>query len=128
MLKIVNTSLLLLLVACSSACSTMGYYAQSIKGELEILQKSKPIVELLDQKKLPQQLLDKLDEARQIREFAINKLFLPDNGSYLRYADIGRKYVVWNVFAAPELSLDSKRWCYLVVGCLNCSHADGRQS
>lgn len=97
----------------------MGYYVQSIKGELEILHKSKPIDELLDQKKLPQQLLYKLDKARQIREFAIKELFLPDNGSYQQYADIGREYVVWNVFAAPELSLDSKRWCYVVVGCLN---------
>ena len=32
---------------------------------------------------------------------------LPDNRSYTRYADLGRPFVVWNVFAAPELSLDA---------------------
>ena len=31
----------------------------------------------------------------------------------------GRPYVVWNVFAAPEFSLDGKRWCMLLVGCVN---------
>ncbi|MFB3078000.1 MAG: aminopeptidase, partial [Lysobacterales bacterium] len=26
-------------------------------------------------------------------------------------------YVVWNVFVAPELSLQAKTWCYPIVGC-----------
>ena len=118
-LKIVNQLFLLLLVTCTPACSSIGYYVQSIQGQLEILQKSRPIDELLDEHKLPQQLLAKLDKIRQIRDFAITELSLPDNGSYRQFADLGREYVVWNVFAAPELSLDKKHWCYLVVGCLN---------
>ena len=44
---------------------------------------------------------------------------LPDNNSYRAYADVGRPYVLWNVFAAPEFSLQSKRWCLLMVGCVN---------
>ena len=33
--------------------------------------------------------------------------------------DIERPYVVWNVFAAPEFSVDPKRWCFPWVGCLS---------
>jgi predicted aminopeptidase len=53
-----------------------------------------------------------------MRMFARTELALPDNGSYRSYADLERAYAVWNVFAAPELSLEPKQWCFLVVGCV----------
>jgi len=56
---------------------------------------------------------------RRIRDFASRDLALPDNGSYRRYADIGRPYVVWNVFAAPEFSVEPEKWCMLFVGCVS---------
>ena len=31
---------------------------------------------------------------------------------------MGRAYVVWNVFAAPELSLAPRQWCFPVAGCV----------
>ena len=34
------------------------------------------------------------------------------------YADVGRPYVVWNVVAAPEFSVEPKEWCYPIVGCV----------
>ena len=43
---------------------------------------------------------------------------LPANGSYAEYADLERRYIVWNVFAAPEFSLEPQTWCFPVVGCL----------
>ncbi|MCB1809008.1 MAG: aminopeptidase, partial [Candidatus Competibacteraceae bacterium] len=46
------------------------------------------------------------------RDFASQHLRLPDNNSYRNYADLGRPYAVYNVFAAPELSLESYHWCY----------------
>jgi predicted aminopeptidase len=45
-------------------------------------------------------------------------LGLPDNKSYRTYSDIGRSYVVWNVVAAPELSVTPVHWCFPVVGCV----------
>jgi predicted aminopeptidase len=59
-----------------------------------------------------------LESVGQIREFATRNLHLPDNGSYRTYADVGRPYVVWNVVAAPEFSLEPKEWCYPIVGCV----------
>ena len=46
-------------------------------------------------------------------------LGLPENASYRRYADLGRPYVVWNVVAAPELSLAPRRWCFPFAGCFS---------
>jgi len=102
-----------------SGCSTLSYYAQSVNGQLEILQKRQPIDALINNNSLPGDTLAQLTLSKQIRDFAINELGLPDNNSYIDYADLERDFVVWNVFAAPELSLQSRQWCYLIVGCLS---------
>ncbi|WP_171523742.1 aminopeptidase, partial [Acinetobacter baumannii] len=47
-------------------------------------------------------LRERLAKAEKARQFASERLGLPDNRSYRLYADIGRPYVVWNVFATPE--------------------------
>jgi predicted aminopeptidase len=54
----------------------------------------------------------------EAREFATEVLGLPDNASYTTYADIGRPYVVWNVFATPEFSVEPRRWCFPIAGCV----------
>jgi predicted aminopeptidase len=56
---------------------------------------------------------------RAARAFASRELLLPDNQSYRTYADVGRPYVVWNVVAAPEFSLEPVRWCFPVAGCVD---------
>jgi predicted aminopeptidase len=55
---------------------------------------------------------------QEARDFSIAELGMPDNGSYRSYADLERDYVVWSVFAAPELSLEPVSWCFPVVGCV----------
>ncbi|UCH19983.1 MAG: aminopeptidase, partial [Deltaproteobacteria bacterium] len=35
---------------------------------------------------------------------------------YLSYTDLERPYAVWNVFVAPEFSLEPKTWYYPVIG------------
>jgi len=55
----------------------------------------------------------------EARDFSVDVLELPDNNSYRTYADLERDYVVWNVFAAPEFSLDAKQWCFPVAGCVS---------
>jgi predicted aminopeptidase len=66
----------------------------------------------------PPALRSQLEAVAAIRDFASRELGLPNNGSYRSYADVGRRYVVWNVVAAPEFSVDAKQWCYPIVGCV----------
>jgi predicted aminopeptidase len=106
-------------VSTVSGCSSLGYYTQSINGQIEILAKRQPIENLIKANELPPETISQLKLVREIRSFAINELGLPDNNSYLHYADLERNFVVWNVFATPELSLQSREWCYLIVGCLS---------
>ncbi len=77
-----------------------------------------PIKRVIARPSTPPSLRRQLEAVAAIREFAVRELDLPDNGSYRSYADVGRPYVVWNVVAAPEFSVEPRRWCYPVVGCV----------
>ncbi|MES2719063.1 MAG: aminopeptidase [Pseudomonadota bacterium] len=105
-------------VCLGSGCSTVGYYAQSVGGHLDLMQRARPIGDWLADPATPQALKARLQVAQQARRFAVTDLALPDNPSYTRHADLGRNAVVWNVVAAPELSLQLKTWCYPVMGCV----------
>ncbi len=84
-----------------------------------MLHAAKPISELLQQPDLNPRLRQQLLRVQEIRRFASQALGLPDNRSYTTYADLQRPFVVWNVFATPELSLRLEHWCFPVVGCVN---------
>ena len=60
-------------------------------------------------------LNDAIEGQPQLRRFAVKELALPDNASYQRFADLQRRYAVWNVAAAPALSLTLKTWCFPVT-------------
>ncbi|MDP4301960.1 aminopeptidase [Leptothrix discophora] len=101
-----------------SGCGTLGYYWQSTAGHVRLLNASEPVSEVLARPELSADLRARLLFSQSIRDYAIRRLHLPDNASYRRYADLGRPAAVWNVVAAPELSLDLHTWCFLVVGCV----------
>ena len=98
-------------------CQGASYYGQAAWGHVQIMLAKRPIAELLEDPGIPQALREKLAYVMAVREFAQNDLLLPVGDTYLEYADLHRPYVVWNVFAAPELSLEPKNWCYPMVGC-----------
>jgi len=116
---IISSGVLLLGVCCLLfGCGNLGYYLQSASGQLEILSKRRPISELLADTKTDAELKKRLRLALEIREFASTEMGLPDNESYRSYADLKRPYVVWNVVATPEFSLQPETWCFPIVGCL----------
>ncbi len=102
-----------------SGCSQIGYYAQSVRGQIDIWNREKRISDVINDSASPQTLRDKLALALKAREFASAELGLPQNQSYRRYADLGQPYVVWNVFATPEFSTQPVQWCFVMAGCVN---------
>ena len=101
-----------------AGCADLGYYWQSVNGHLTLLNAARPVDDWLGDPQTPAPLKSRLALAQRIRRFAITELKLPDNPSYHRYADLHRSAVVWNVVAAPALSLTLKTWCFPVAGCV----------
>ncbi len=82
------------------------------------MSRREPISGVIERRSTPPALRTQLQAVAAIRDFASQQLGLPDNGSYRSYADLGRAYVVWNVVAALEFSVDPKEWCYPIAGCV----------
>jgi len=101
-----------------AGCGSLGYYAQSIDGQMKLLQARRPIADVIADPATPPPLKAKLERVLAIRDFASRELKLPDNPSYRNYADLQRPFVVWNVFAAAEFSVKPREWCFLIVGCV----------
>ncbi len=117
--KALRCSALLYILLLNPGCASVTYYAQSIQGQLELMQKSRAVSELLEDESISADLRQQLNTALAIRAFSIEQLGLPDNKSYFSYADLGRDYVVWSIFATEEFSLTPMQSCFLFVGCLD---------
>lgn len=102
-----------LLVGCDA-----GYYWQAAAGQLDLLQRRIPIDSLIAADTTPPQLKRQLQYVLDVRAFAADTLKLKTGNHYLTYADLERPYVVWNVFATPELSLQNEHWCFPIAGCV----------
>ena len=101
-----------------SGCSSVSYYSQLAEGQWQLLRARQPVERLLADPATEPTLRQRLLHAEQARVFASEQLKLPDNRSYRVYADLGRPYVVWNVFATPELSLQPVTHCFPIAGCV----------
>lgn len=101
------------------ACDTLGYYGQAVSGQFFIFSHRQQIEHLLDDPATDPLLKSRLNEIAAIRRFAADELGLPVDSHYSTYVDLERPFVVWNVFAAPEFSLDPQTWCYPVAGCVS---------
>lgn len=107
-----------LLAGCAGPTTGLGYYWQSARGQAQLMLAARPVPDWLQDGQASAALKEKLETAQRIRAFAVSALALPDNASYHRYAELGRRAAVYNVVAAPALSLTLNTWCFPVVGCV----------
>lgn len=113
---------LLAAAACATllaGCETLAYYTQAVGGQLSLTTRAQPIDKVLEDPATPPDLRARLRLAHEIRDFASRELALPDDGSYRRYADLGRPFVVWNLFVTPEFSTKPLESCFPVTGCVS---------
>lgn len=94
------------------------YYLQAAAGQLEISSKRRGIEQLIGDPQTDPALRGRLQYVQSARDFAVGELSLPDNDSYRSYTALDRPFVVWNVFATDEFSVEPRRWCFPVAGCV----------
>ncbi|MCZ6726846.1 MAG: aminopeptidase [Acidobacteria bacterium] len=110
-------------VLLSSLGCGVGYYTRTAWGGAKILARRDSIDRLVRDPRTDQELRRRLLHARQARDFASQELALPDNKSYRQYSEVRKAgarspYVVWNVVATPELSVEPLEWCFPIAGCV----------
>ncbi len=99
-----------------TGCGAMQFYSQGAAGQVEILRKSRPNAEVIADATTPDALRKRLLLTAELCAFASRELALPGDSSYGKYADLGRRHVVFVLYAAREFSLEPKTWRYPVVG------------
>lgn len=108
---------LLLLITLLSGCTTVSYYTQAIRGHLALTIVGKPVDSLITSEDTSPQLRDKLTLSRQALQFARDRLRLPVGDAFTDYVVLEHPWVVVNLVAVPEFSLQPHQWCYPVLGC-----------
>ncbi|MDX1562207.1 MAG: aminopeptidase [Gammaproteobacteria bacterium] len=100
-----------------AACA-LPYYTQAVGGQLGLMRQRVPIDEAIADPATSIETRTQLERVGELRRFAVAELALPDNDSYTSFVDLHRDYVVWNVVAAAEFSLDPVTWCFPIAGCV----------
>ncbi len=98
-------------------CQALSWYGQLARGQAAILLARRDVDAVLADPGTPPDLRDRIGYTREVLKFAGERLHLPATGQYDHYADLGRPYAIWALFAAPEFSLEPVEWCYPVAGC-----------
>ena len=101
-----------------AGCASTRYLMQAAVGEWHVMHDRRSIVDVIDEPDAPLPLVRELGAVRSARRFASQQLGLPDNDSYRSYVNLHRRYVVWNVVAAPRFSVQPKQWCFPIAGCV----------
>lgn len=109
--------LLLLLIAGVSGCSNISYYSQAVSGHVSLMMAGEPVDQLIARDTTSAALKAKLRTSQQARRFARDTLSLPTGDAYSEYVALDHPWVVVNLVAVPEFSLEPHRWCYPVLGC-----------
>src|SRR5690554_1073449 len=109
--------LLSLLLTTLSGCTTLGYCSQAVRGHVSLMMASEPVSDVLASHEIPAELREKLLVSQQARLFALTELALPAGDAFTDYVELGRPWVVVNLVAVPEFSLEPHRWCYPFLGC-----------
>lgn len=100
------------------ACADLRYYAHVTHGESALLLQRRPVSKVIADPATDPKLAARLKLSQEARQFASQKLDLPDNRSYTYYVQLNRPYVVWNVFATPRFSVDAVPQCFPIAGCV----------
>jgi predicted aminopeptidase len=109
-------SILAVLATCLPL--TGCYLMQAAGGQLDVLARSQSIASVVADPATASGTRARLTLVSEAREFAVRELELPDGRSFRRYADLGRPFAIWNVVATPEFSVEPRRWCFPIAGCV----------
>ena len=118
-MKPLHGAVIMAAAALITGCANLAYYTQAANGQFALLSAARPIDQWLADPATDTGLKDRLAKAQAMRRFAVRELGLPDNASYSSYADVKRPFVLWNVVATPALSMEPKKWCFPVAGCVS---------
>ena len=105
------------LLLLNAGCA-LPYYLHAASGQMSLMRQRVPIGEILADPEADPRTREWLELVLRLRRFAFDELGLPESESYTSYVDLDRDFVVWNVVAAGQFSVEPVTWCFPVAGCV----------
>ncbi len=94
------------------------YYQQAATGQIKLLSQRTSVYALIDDAATTPALRERLLFAQQAKGWVESELGFDGGRRYDTYVELDAPYVVWNVVAVPATSVEPRRWCYPVAGCV----------
>lgn len=114
-----TAALLLALLLPLAGCESISYLAQAVDGQSRLLFGRRAFESVIADPASPPELRARLGLVRSLRDYAARELGMGERKGFDSFAATGRRYVVWNVVAAPEFSVTALAWCFPVAGCVS---------
>jgi predicted aminopeptidase len=100
----------------ASGCLMPRYLAQASYGQFDLLNRARPIDQVIADPNTPPWVAELLAEIPSIKAYgAAQGLAVKRN--YTTYSRLGRTAAVWFVGAADPLHFRPRKWCFPIVGC-----------
>jgi predicted aminopeptidase len=114
-LRFSSKTFLFLALPVFSGCSSVGYLLQAGKGQLTLLNRAKPISEVLKDERTPPKIKAILSEVDDIKKFGESQL-LKATKNYRDYVKVEGGAISWVVSACDPLKFEPRRWSFPIVG------------
>lgn len=114
-LRFYNRIILVLLIGLSAGCSGVSYVLQAAHGQFALVNRAKPLDEVIESEKTPPRIREVLKQVPLIKSFG-ERFGLKPTSNYTEYVDLNGPFVVWVVSACRPLQFESKMWNFPVVG------------
>lgn len=108
-------ALLALALTVLGGCFHARYLTQATGGQLDLLQRARPIDQVLADPDTDPRTAILLAEVGHILDFA-RAQGLASQGNYQRYVELDRPAVVWMLTASRPLAFEPKNWWFPIVG------------
>ncbi|MDX2092904.1 MAG: aminopeptidase [Kofleriaceae bacterium] len=99
-----------------SGCLMTRYLAQAANGQMVLLEKARPIEDVVADPNTPLRTALLLAEIPAIKDYG-RSYGLSIKRNYATFSALGRPAAVWFVGAADPLSFRPRKWCFPIVGC-----------
>ncbi len=116
MKRLLSVAALLGAVAALGGCLMPRYLAQAAHGQFDLLDRAKPIEEVIADPATPLRTAMLLSTIPEIKAYG-RSFGLSVRRNYTHYAALGRPAAVWFVGAADPLKFKPRKWCFPIVGC-----------
>jgi predicted aminopeptidase len=101
-LRLVSIATLLAGAVMLAGCWTGNYLAQQGVGQLRLLHERRRIKDVLDDPSVDAHLKERLELAKEARDFGVEVLGLRGGDAFTRYLELDGKPVAWNLTAAEK--------------------------